>query len=337
VSWDRGEPKSILVTRLRFTGDVILSTPLLSALARRYPGASVDYLCEEPHDQVLWGNPHLREIIAIPPSASLKETMSLGRRLRGRYDWILDLFSNPRSAWITALSGARLRAGRTQGPRALAYNHRPSLAEGLPATAHHLGFLESLAGPQRLDPPRIFLSGQEKEQGARLLADRGLGRNGIAILVGASQPIKEWPLENFVRLAALLRMGGRFEPIFIGQPGKRDALDRVRHLSHSQLVILPEMALRELAGVLANLRGLVSADGGVMHMAVALGLPTLAIFGPSDPGIWFPYADQKHAELLVRNAHCRPCHLRDCPDRFCLEDISPESAAEALARLLERA
>ncbi len=330
------DPKSILVSRLRFTGDVILSTPLLDALSRRFPGAAIDYLCEEPHDQVLWEHPRLRRILTIRSGGGVRETLALARRLRGQYDWVFDLFGNPRSALLTALSGASLRIGRAPMPRGLAYNHRPEIAEGLAAPAHHLAHLESLLGPLERSHPRVHLSGNEREAGARMLSDRGVGPRSVAILVGASQPTKEWPLENFARLAALLKMGGRFEPVFLGQPGKREALDRVRQLSHSQVVILPELPLRELAGVLLNMRALVSPDGGILHLAIALGLPTLGLFGPTDPSIWFPYEGLNHAELVIREAHCRPCHLHECPDPFCLTGISPEQVTERLAALLER-
>ncbi len=330
------EPRNILVSRLRFTGDVILSTPLLDALACRFPGAAIDYLCEEPHDQVLWEHPRIRRILTMSPGSGTRETLAMARSLRGRYDWVLDLFGNPRSALLTALSGAKLRAAIAPMPRALAYNHRPEIPEGLAAPTHYLAILESLTGTMERNAPKVHLSGNERETGARLLADRGVGPTSIAILVGASQATKEWPLESYARLAALLKMGGRFEPVFLGQPGKRKALDRIRQLSHSQVVILPELPLRELSGVLVNMRALVAPDGGVLHLAIALGLPTLGLFGPTDPSIWFPYEGLPHAELVIRDAHCRPCHLHECPDPFCLQTISPEHVAERLARLLER-
>lgn len=330
------EPRNILVSRLRFTGDVILSTPLLDALARRFPGAAIDYLCEEPHDQVLWEHPRIRRILTLSPGSNTRETLAMARSLRGQYDWMLDLFGNPRSALLTALSGAKLRAGVAPMPRGMAYNHRPEIPAGLPATAHHLAMLESLTGGLERSEAKVHLSGNERETGARLLADRGVGSASIAILVGASQATKEWPLESYARLAALLKMGGRFEPVFLGQPGKRKALDRIRQLSHSQVVILPELPLRELAGVLVNMRALVAPDGGILHLGIALGLPTLGLFGPTDPGIWFPYDHLPHAELVIRDAHCRPCHLHECPDPFCLQTINPEHVAEHLAALLER-
>nr|MBC8367021.1 glycosyltransferase family 9 protein [bacterium] len=188
------------MSRLRFTGDVILSTPLLDALAHRFPGAAIDYLCEQPHDQVLWKHPRIRRIRTLSPGSGIRETLAMARSLRGQYDWVLDLFGNPRSALLTALSGAKLRVGLARMPRGLAYNHRPEIPDGLAATAHHLAILESLTGVQELSAPKVHLSGNERETGARLLADRGVGPASIAILLGASQTTKEWPLEFYARL-----------------------------------------------------------------------------------------------------------------------------------------
>lgn len=329
------EPRSILVTRLRFLGDVILTTPVLAALARAFPGAAVDYLCERPFDQVLAGHPHLRRVLAFDRE---REGMAaLLGRIRGRYDAVIDLFGNPRSAWLTGLSGAPVRVGGGRFPRSLLYNRRPAPGEPREsAVRHHLRFAEVLCGPQPHADPLVVAGEAQRAEGRRLLEDRGLGGDTVAILTGASQPNKEWPAAAFVRLAAQISMAGRHRPVFLGQPGKRERLARIRELSHSQVVILPELEIAALAGLLANCRALVTADGGVMHLAVALGVPTLALFGPSDPAVWFPYGHLPHAELLCVEAGCRPCHRHECPDPFCMEDIDPELAFARLRALLER-
>ncbi len=335
----KGEPSAILVTRLRFLGDVILTLPVLAALRRAFPGAAIDYLCEAPYHEVLARTPELRAVHALRRGDDeLGESVwSLLPRLRGRYDLVIDLFGNPRSAWISALSQAPTRVGRGRFPRSLLYTLRPPGGEpGDSAPRHHLRFVEAIAGPQALSPPRLSVAPAELAAGRRMLEDRGLGKGTVAILTGASQPAKEWPEDYFVRLAALLRMDGRCRPVFLGQPGKRARLERIRALSNSQVVILPELELRPLMGLLAACRALVTGDGGIMHLAIALGLPTLALFGPTDPAIWFPYDESPHAELLALAAPCRPCHRDHCPDPFCLADISPEQAFASLAALLER-
>jgi len=333
------EPREILVTRLRYLGDVILTTPVLSALAQRFPGAAIDYLCESPYDQALAGNPHLRERIVLPPAEAggAGDTWRLLRKCRGRYDLVIDLFGNPRSAWLTRLSGARVRAGWGRFPRSLLFNVRPP--EGPPfeeTTRKQLRLVEPFTGEVESTDPIVYVSERERAEGRRIMEDRGLGTGSIAILTGATWPTREWPADHFVRLAALIRMETRFTPFFLGQPEKRERLEQVRRMSHSKVSILPDCDIRTLAGVLAESRALVAPDGGVMHLAIALGLPTLAIFGSTEPRIWFPYRHLSHAQLAAVPAECRPCHQRECTDPFCLTGQSPESVFRLFIDLLAR-
>ncbi len=333
------EPRSILVTRLRFLGDVILTLPALRALREAYPGAAIDYLCEAPYDQVLGELTDLRRVLVLRRGEEgVGESFtSLLREIRGNYDLVVDLFGNPRSAWITGLSGASLRVGRGKFPRSLAYNRRPEPGEaGESALDHHLSSLEPVIGRRNWSRPSLAAPDVERRAARRMLEDRGLGEPCIAILTGATHPSKEWPEDAFVRLAAQIRMDGRYRPVFLGQPGKRERLGRIRALSNSQVVILPELELKPLMGLLASCRALVCCDGGIMHLAIALGLPTLALFGPTQPEIWFPYDTVNHAELLVQPADCRPCHRHVCEDPFCLEDLDPELAFRHLLALIDR-
>jgi ADP-heptose:LPS heptosyltransferase len=333
------EPRSILVTRLRFLGDVILTLPAVGALREAFPGAAIDYLCESPYDQILGEITDLRRVLVLRrgEEGAGESFSSLLGKIRGEYELVVDLFGNPRSAWITGLSGAGLRVGRGKFPRSLAYNRRPGPGEaGDSALVHHLRTLEPVIGARSRTLPRLTAPDQERRSAQRMLEDRGLGEGCIAILTGATHPSKEWPESSFVRLAAQIRMDGRYRPVFLGQPGKRERLERIRALSNSQVVILPELELKALMGLLASCRALVCCDGGIMHLALALGLPTLALFGPTEPEIWFPYGGADHAELLVHPADCRPCHRHVCEDPFCLEELDPELAFSRLLALIDR-
>ena len=336
VRGGRGEPRNILVTRLRYLGDVILTTPVVAALANIYPGATIDYLCEHPFDQALRGNPHIRRCLVLDKRRK-GESWRIFQELRGHYDLLIDLFSNPRSALLCGLSGAPTRVGGGSFPRSLMYNVRPEQGpEYEPSTLHHLRYLETICGSVPHGDPSFHVSGKEIAEGRRILEDRSLGDNTIAILTGASWPTREWPPSYFVRLAAQIEMEGRYRPVFLGQPGKRDRLEAIRNLSNSRVTILPECGIRVLAGLLANCRALVCPDGGVMHMAIAMGIPTLAIFGSTESRIWFPYLHLNHATLAINEAHCRPCHQRECADPFCTEGLLPEDIFSSLQDLLSR-
>jgi len=105
-------------------------------------------------------------------------------------------------------------------------------------------------------------------------------------------------------------------------------------LADDGLEILPELALRPLFGVMANALGVVSVDGAIAHAAVALGRPTLALFGPTDPDIWFPYARFGPYRVLHAGHDCSTCDRQLCPTHRCMAALSPDRAWETLLPLL---
>ncbi len=335
----KGDPRNILVIRLRGIGDVILTLPAISALRAAYPGASIDYLCEPPQDQVLrdltdLNHVHLLRRGDLGPGET---PTSLLRRIRRRYDLVVDLSSSTWSSFLAGFSGAPTRLGARGFPWSLLFNiHSPEAEQVVSDLQRHLNTLEPVIGRRAVHLPRLQASVAEREAGRRMLEDRGLGEGSVAILPGAARPSREWPENYFVRLAAQIRMDGRYRPFFLGQPGQRARLERIRVLSNSQVVILPELELRPLMGLLSSSRALVCAEGGILHLGVALGVPTLALFGPTDPAARFPYEHAPNAELLVHAAECRPCHRNTCDDPFCMEEITPEIAFERLEALIAR-
>src|SRR5258705_9846956 len=117
----------ILIVRLRLIGDVVLTTPLLRALKRKYPDAQLTYLVEPAAAPVVRGNPHLANVVLVPKRrglARLRDDMSMARRLRReRFDVAIDLHGGPRAAWFTWASGAPMRIGYAIAGRAWMYTH----------------------------------------------------------------------------------------------------------------------------------------------------------------------------------------------------------------------
>ena len=118
-------------------------------------------------------------------------------------------------------------------------------------------------------------------------------------------------------------------------PGEEGIAREVAHRAGGNVSILPLQPLRSLAGVLTGCLAVVANDGGVLHMAVALGRPTVGIFGPTEPDIWFPYNGRGPYALVTRNEECAPCHRRHCDDLRCLTGIEPEIVAERLLNVIE--
>ncbi len=330
----RGIPLRILVTRLRYLGDVILTTPAISALAKRYPEAGIYYLAESPYASVLEGNPALAGIVALERGRfGTPRAAAALRRLR--ITAAVDLFYNPRSALLLFLAGIPVRVGGSRRIRRRLYTH---IAEAPPGTrsaiAHHIAALRPLDAAAEETLPRVYLSDEERAAGRDALA-RHAGapdRPVIAIHPGGTWPAKRWGIDRFASLAVAMRAELGAAVVAVTGPGEEPIVRTVADAAERSVRPLPVMPVREAAALLAACDAVVANDGGVMHLSVALGRPTVALFGPTEPDIWFPYEGKGPFAVVTRAASCAPCHKHICEDARCLETIT---VPEVLGRLRE--
>lgn len=329
-------PRRVLVTRLRRIGDAILSLPVIDALREAFPGCAVDFLAEEGPAQAAVGHPGVDRVLILDRtlSAILPASPRLLWRLRAaRYDWVLDLYGNPRSAAIAAWTGAKVRVGPARRGRRRLYTHPvPPTSASLSAVEHHLRSLTILGFAPRRVSPRIGLTESERAEGrARLDAVLPEGGPRVGLHPGNRWPAKRWPEERFAALArAIPRLGARV--VVLAGPGEEDLAHRVA----SGAPVIANLPLRESWSVLAALDALVTVDGSPVHAGPAVGTPTVGILGPTEPEIWFPYDARDGHQLLSREIWCRPCHRHECFRMDCLDWISVGDALQALARALRR-
>ena len=279
----------ILVTRLRFLGDLVLSTPLLEILRERFPAAMIEYLAADPHAPVLEGHPAIDRLHVLPARPGPGDLLRVVRDLRAgpRIDWAFDLFSNPRSAIILALSGARQRVGSDRGLRSRVYQHRRGRPTGdRSAILHHIDKLVPLLG-QRPDarPTSLFADARRSEV---VLESLGISSGRYSLIhPGSTWPDKAWPEERWGRLMCGLDRERTGELLVVCAPGEAAMSGRVADAGQSRL--LPPLDIPALSSLLQRARLYVGNDGGILHMAVAHAVPTVGLFGPTEPDIWFPY------------------------------------------------
>ncbi len=283
--------RRIVVTRLRFLGDVVLSTPLLSALRAVAPTARIDYITDARFAPVLEHHPDVDVVHPMDPRAGIVSTWRLAQRVR-RADWWFDLFGNPRSAMLTAMARPRYSVGPARGLRSRVFHERRARPEGdRSAILHHLDKLRPVLGPRysTLDLADISLVVTPDER-ARVLA-QVLGDEvpGVLLHPGSKWPDKAWPAARWVELAASLREAGVGPMWLVTPPGEEAMADSVARQAGAGLRRLPLLPLRDLMAVVALSRAYVGNDGGILHCAVALRTPSVGLFGPTDPDIWFPY------------------------------------------------
>ncbi len=322
-------PKRILVVQLRRLGDVILTTPALSALKKRYPGAKLDFLVEAPGAEAVAGHPAIDEVL-VYDAAGPFEAMSWALKIRARrYDWVIDFLANPRTALLTALSGAAVKAGPAHVRRSWAYNTKLiQSTKTVYAALEKVRWLSALGVTPDDAPvlPQLFIA----KRPSRI-------ENIIGLVPPSRQITRRWPAESYARLGRLLRdKHGCSLKIFWG-PGEKDLADEVVRAIGAGATAIPETkAIGDLGRELASCRVVVTNCNGPKHVALALGVPTVTIHGSSDPAAWTP-VHPDHLSIRLDELACIGCRSNEC--RFaleCMKDLPPERVLPVVERLLSR-
>jgi ADP-heptose:LPS heptosyltransferase len=268
-------------------GNLLLLTPLLTALREVFPASATDIVVSDAYGEILRGDPRVHEQFVLPkemfwPDPTLP--VRLLRTLRGnRYDVAFDASAmhafSLSSAVIAALSGARRTVGFDRGDAKVFLNEPiPQPALPLHETQIQLCLLRHLVAVGMDGPaaskPECHLSGEERAEGKALWTSWGLDKGSVALFLGARAE-KRWPLSSFLELARRILERGRRCALFAG-PAEKALLSGLR--LPDGLFLAPPLPLRRFASVLAQARAVVTADTGPMHLAVALGVPTVELF-----------------------------------------------------------
>jgi len=317
---------SVLVVRFGALGDVVLATPLLRAIARAHPRATVTFVTKAAWAPLLAGHPHVTH---VEPLALDEPVWALAARLRRRtWDHRLDLHGSPRSRALRALVGGRWRGYRKPRlGRALRVwtgarvTPVPPVAEQYFAAARDLGVVPD-GGPAHLAPGPA-----DAARAAAVMPPRPY----VILAPGAAHATKRWPTVHWNRLATLLD-GRGLRTVVVGA-----AADAGR-VTAPAAVIACGIGLGPTAALLRGAAAAVAGDTGLMHLATAVAAPVVALFGPTDPALGYaPY--RARATVLARDLPCRPCSSyggAHCPLRHhrCMIDLTPEEVMQAVHDLL---
>lgn len=336
------EVRRALVIRHRAGGDLLLTTPALRALRRGLPRASIEVLTARAFRALLSGNPDVDAVLSFDRRSIPSQAALYLRLLRGGYDLVLDLVSNPRSAFLAALTRARVRVGYDLPGRAWAYTLRiprePAGPEGpvlryAPEAA--LDQVRALGLSATGTELRLTVGGDASSRMDRWLAESGIPRDRplVLCLPAGSWPAKTWPWEGFVATMDALAREEEAAIVWLWGPGERDLAARCREAMHGRSWLAPETGWQELAALLARASLLVGNDSGPKHVAVALGVPTATVFGPTHPATWQPPSGP-HRTVEATGLPCLHCNANVCPlvggaHMRCMRDVTVEMVTGA--------
>ena len=292
----------ILVIQFRQIGDVLLSTPVLRALRMAYPQSHIAFLTEPSPGRVLQGNTLIDEVILRPRHTSWREQWDLIRTMRRqRFDLVIDLIGNPRSAVLTRLSGARHRLAFARFPRSLLYTMLVSHHQPIPeyTVAKRLRLLEPL-GIQATDvTPVLSYSPHDQAAVTAFLQTQAITADDLLICIDPTHhvPTRQWPGASFSTLVDMLSTRLRARVVLLWGPGEAEQVQAIAAAAHTHPALIPAWGLQTLAALLARADLFVGCNSSPLHIAVSQGIPTVSIMGSTLSVNWLPPAPQHRAVL----------------------------------------
>jgi ADP-heptose:LPS heptosyltransferase len=325
----------ILTVQFKSLGDTVVSIPALMAIRQRFPECELHALVPEPSAPLLQHHPAVNRVWSVPRRAGLRRYWPLIRALRTeQFDRAVDLGGNDRSAIITFLSGAPERLGALQikNPWWKRFCFTKPVA-ALPEDRHESLRLLHILSPWNISPPAKI----EIKLYPDPVRPNPLVRNPSKPLVicntGAASPKKQWPLAQWARFHQLANARGYDLVYTRGVSPLEDQLIQQLQSLTPGANILPKLDLPQLLVAIKSADAMISNDTGPMHFATALGVKTVAIFGPSPEKRWFPVGAE-HRLLLAKNCDCHWGTFVCRRTNHCLAEITPEAVLENLESLL---
>jgi len=335
---------AILIFAFNLLGDSICRLPAIQAAKRTYPDARVAVVADPRYREVFDGQPFIDEVWATDRRGGRRKQLRAWLRLAGqarrlRPDLVLDLYGSKRTAALSRLSGARWRAGIYRDGRSGWYNLRASAP--LPQGGHIIEQMNravavaGIAGELRYVP--MAVTDADRAAARSALAEVGLGDPDRLVLLNPSARVeaKRWPAERFGMLGA--RLGLRCA--VITAPGDDGLAQRVVAASDGGAVALPALGIKQLAALVGMARVVVTGDTGVLHLATAMGTPSVILAGPTDPRL-VAYPGVRQVALFHRDACAdwrgeeQCADYNECAKRSCIDAITMEEVGEAVRALL---
>ena len=331
-SWN---PKKIMVRATNWIGDAVMSLPAIEALRARFPDSEIVVVAKPWVSELYQHHPAVsRQIVydADGEHRGIRGFRKLIRELRSESFDAAILFQNAfQAAWMAWRARIAVRIGYARDGRSSLLNEAVEVIS--PAACGHqvyyylqLLFRSGLIDkPASLEEVHLHLADSERRWAARQLLTLGLGgrRFLVGICPGASfGPAKRWLPDRFAKLADRLIDALGADVLIFGSPAESALAEEVAQaMGHTPVLVAGKTSLRELMALLTKCHLVITNDSGPMHLAAALHLPLLAIFGSTNQRETGPIG---HRMRIIKHAvECSPCGLRECPIDFrCMTGVS---------------
>lgn len=352
------EIERILILRTDGIGDVLNSTPAISALRDAYRDAHISAVVRPLGAEILLLNPHIDEALIYDVDNVHRSPITRLRFLRqlraGRYDLAVILRNSSRCNLMAYLSGARYRIGRTSERKRFSFTLTHGVSSRDPKGTKHeidrnMDVVRLIGAKNGARELILHLSKEERAWAQNFLCRQGVGASGhvpllVGIHPGGSSFDKLWPAENFARAANRLMQEFAARIMLFSGPGE-DALAqsiqrimvyerRKLKLATPAVISAAGLRLRQFAALVERCSLFLCNDSGPMHIAAALKVPTVAVFGPTDHVRWKPCSE--NAAIVRKDMDCWPCSAHKCKKGFeCIKSLPVDHLLDAVYSVLD--
>jgi len=334
--------RSILVIKFSSFGDIVLSSPALRALRAKFPSSKICIMVSDQAQELLRYCPYVDDIITFERKRLLKDfryTRDFFRKLRAYgFEIVFDLQNNKLSHIASFLTCATRRYGYANKKWSFFLNDtvRYIKNEVIGPVEHQFRVL-SMVGIEYTPAAgalEVWLSKRYTQWAQDFLQENWMAKNQIIVgmNVGASPAwhTKRWPPEHCARLCELLAKEG-IRTIFTGTDEDARLMQPLLAGSSAKPILaMGRTTLMQLAALIARCNVYVSGDSAPLHIATALGIPTIALFGPTNPK---RHANpQRNVSVIAKKVPCIACYKRNCDTKKCMRLITPEEVCSAVIK-----
>jgi len=337
-------PEKILIIRLSSIGDIVLTTPFICQVRKKFPQAQIDFLIRKDFEELLINNPSTDNLISYDIKTGKKGLAKLRENLiKENYSYLFDLHNNFRSIYLRRgiKSQFENRIIKNKFTQSLLvffkldkYKNIISIPERYLNVGKPFGVEDNGEGVE------IFWNDEINKSTQDILAENKIENNTdfYTIAPGAGLFTKKWPIEYFEKLVQNLQKNHKNKIVIVGSE-EEQIEGNVLSKFNDVVDLTGQLTLLQTAAIIKQSRGLISNDSGLMHISTAVKTPVLAIFGSTVEKFgFFPYRSKS---IVVENKEitCRPCsHIgrKSCPEKHfkCMKELSPEYVYKKFEQLL---
>ena len=342
-------------------GDVLFTTPIIHTLKDTFSGVKIGYLCNSRGQAILENNPYVDyvfvyerdEFEALRKKSSFlwlkKIVVFLNQIKKEHFDLALDFSLNTQFGFFCWLAGIQERAGFDFKKRGWFLTKKIKLSgySGKHIVEYYAELLRFLGVELKYRKLELCLKKEDIDKADEMLTKAGILQADLAgIIPGAGRSwgkdayLKHWPAEKFAQLADKIIEEHRVKIIIMGDLSEQVIAEKlIKNMRHKAVDLSGITTIGELSALLSKMKLVITNDGGPLHMAVALGIKTVSIFGPVDERVYGPYPLSQSHIVIKKDTPCRPCYqnfkMPECQrNRDCIDSVGIEDVLEAARRLL---